>query len=391
MISFGQIFDALQEPSLEPIQIRLQKLLVLKLTDGSFKPGDAFPSETILCEKLKLGPDIIHSVMHGLIENRLIETTGTGELYVLGRFTPTASVSASPARQVVGLIANLANFHVYYGQMVAAFNQSLQKAGWETELAIHDEQIDKLREIIDQMLQRKVRAFSINPPWSGDIETLLNKLRAQGILVQLVGRPANYADCDYIGADHEQIGYQATRHLIDLGHTHIIYAGGVYHSTSQARAQGYVRAMNEAKLSPRIFNIHIHRPQPISPEFLPYLDSENTPTALWREMVRHRITAAFCFNHEEAIWIYNEIRKFNLLVPRDISLITVDKPPVTGFMGASLTTYALPGEEMGRQAAALLLRRLGGETFAPQKILLPGDLILKTSTSAPREWRASRG
>jgi DNA-binding LacI/PurR family transcriptional regulator len=386
MIDLKQVFDSLQEPSFEPIQTRLQRLLVLKLTDGSFKPGDTFPSEAVLHEKLKLDLDVIHSVMQGLIDNKLIEITTQGELYVLSQSTPTV-----PGRQVVGLIANLANFHVYYGQMVAAFNHGLQKAGWETELAIHDEQIDKLREIIEQMMQRNVRAFSINPPWGVDMASILKNLRAQGVLVQLVGRQSNYSDCDYIGADHEQIGYQATRHLIELGHTHIIYAGGAYHATSHERVRGYVKAMSESGLQARIFNVHTYRPQPISPEFQPYLDPENTPTALWREMVRHRITAAFCFNHEEAIWIYNEIRKFNLLVPRDISLITVDKPPVTGFMGASLTTFALPGEEMGRQAATLLLRRLAGEDFAPQKILLPGDLILKSSTSAPREWRASRG
>jgi LacI family transcriptional regulator len=91
-------------------------------------------------------------------------------------------------------------------------------------------------------------------------------------------------------------------------------------------------------------------------------------------------------------WRLHKIcQSISLLVPRDISLITVDKPPVTGFMGASLTTFALPGDEMGRQAANLLLRRLAGEDFPPQKILLPGNLILQSSTSAPHEWRASRG
>jgi DNA-binding LacI/PurR family transcriptional regulator len=314
MIDLKQVFDVLQEPSFEPLQTRLQKLLVLKLTDGSFKPGDVFPSEAVLHEKLKLGLDVIHPVMQGLIENRLIEMTTQGKLYVLGQSNSSEAAMSAPTRQVVGLIANLANFHVYYGQMVAAFNQSLQKAGWETELAIHNEQYDTLCEIIHQMMQRDVRVFSMNPPWGVDMGSFLNDLRAQGVLVQLVGRQTNYPDCDYIGADHEQIGYQATRHLIELGHTHIIYAGGAYHSTSHERVRGYVRAMNEAKLSARIFNVHNYRSQAVSPEFQPYLDPENTPTALWREMVRHRITAAFCFNHEEAIWIYNEIRKFNLLV-----------------------------------------------------------------------------
>jgi DNA-binding LacI/PurR family transcriptional regulator len=232
-----------------------------------------------------------------------------------------------------------------------------------------------------------VRAFSINPSSGSDLRPILDDLRTQGIPLQLVGRWIDYPDCDFIGVDNQQIGYLAVRHLVELGHSQIIYVGAASYSTSQERARGYIKAMREAGLSPRIFSVRMRSNDPALPEFQPYVDRENTPTALWREMVRHRITAAFCFNYDDATWVYNEIRKFNLTVPRDISIVAVDNPPAAGYMGNTLTTFALPGEEIGHQAAGLLLRRLAGEDFSPQKILLPGKLILHTSTSTPREWR----
>jgi LacI family transcriptional regulator len=51
--------------------------------------------------------------------------------------------------------------------------------------------------------------------------------------------------------------------------------------------------------------------------------------------------------------------------------------------GAQLTTFALPGEQIGEQAARLVLRRLAGETFAPQRVLLPVRFIQRRSTAAP--------
>jgi LacI family transcriptional regulator len=390
MINLNQLFDLLQEPSSTPIRLRLRDALVRQLTDGTVKPGEAFPSEAILQSKLKVGLDVIHEVIQGLIDTGLIERVASGEIYVLGK-PQAAPDSPAQASQIVGLVASQSVFHVYYGQMAATFNQTLQKAGWTAEMALYNEQLDSLREIIDQMLKRNVRAFSINPPAGADIRSMLNDLRTQGAVVQLVGRGTDYPDCDFIGVDNKQIGYLATRHLIELGHTRIVYVGGASYATNCDRTSGYVKAMSTAGLPPRIFNIHTHRHIPVVPEFQRYLDPENTPTALWREMVRHRVTAAFCFNYDDATWVYNEIRKFNLIVPRDVSIITVDNPPAGGYMSAALTTFALPGEEMGRQAANLLLRRLAGEDFPPQKIELPGDLIVHSSTSAPREWRATQG
>jgi LacI family transcriptional regulator len=305
-----------------------------------------------------------------------------------GSEKPNSSASIQP---IVGFIVTEYNFCVYYAQMVAAFSQYMQKAGMVVEMAYHNDQFENLRKIVDEMLERNVRTFLINPLLSEDIRPILDDLHARGAVVQLMGRWIDYPDCDFIGTDNRQIGYLATRHLIELGHTRIVYVGAASNPTSYDRASGYVNAMNEARLSPRIFHMHSYPHLPISPDFLPYLNPENTPAALWREMVRRQVTAVFCYNYDDADWVHQEIRKFNLFVPRDISIIAVDNPPAARYMGHLLTTFLQPGEEMGRIATDLLLRRLAGENFPPQKILLPGQLVLHSSTSAPRDWRVAHG
>jgi DNA-binding LacI/PurR family transcriptional regulator len=83
------------------------------------------------------------------------------------------------------------------------------------------------------------------------------------------------------------------------------------------------------------------------------------------------VTAAFTFNDATASWVQKEIRNLNLSVPRDLSLISVDNMPYADFFDAPLTTFALPGEQIGEEAARLILRRLAGEAFPPQRVLLP--------------------
>jgi DNA-binding LacI/PurR family transcriptional regulator len=43
----------------------------------------------------------------------------------------------------------------------------------------------------------------------------------------------------------------------------------------------------------------------------------------------------------------------------------------------------VPGQIAGEEAARVVLRRLAGETFAPQRVLLPARLIQRRSTAAP--------
>jgi LacI family transcriptional regulator len=377
MLDINRVSADLQEPSPASLRVRLRDALATQLTDGTLKPGDPFPPEAILQENLEIEPDVIHQVLQSLIDAGLIKAIAGDGNYVLGKTNP------SP-HQTVGLLTGKSVFHIYYGNMAATFNQCLQTAGWGLALDIHKDQIDTLRETVERMLNRNVRAFAINPPSGVDIRPVLDDLHARGIIVQLVGRWTDCAGCDYVGVNNEQIGCQATQHLIELGHTRIVYVGGASYSTSYERTRGYVKTMQKAGLQPRIFNIHEHRGIPISAEFQAYLDPEDTPTALWREMVRHRVTAAFCFHYDAATWVYNEILKFNLRVPRDVSLIAASNLPAAWDVSVPLTTFGLPGEEMGRQAASLMLRRLAGEDFPPQKVLLPGQLILRSSTGVPR-------
>lgn len=87
------------------------------------------------------------------------------------------------------------------------------------------------------------------------------------------------------------------------------------------------------------------------------LDSDAIPTAI------------ICINDEVAVGALQALRAAGLAVPRDVSLVSFDDSPLAQVTEPPLTSIALPQEELGRTAAALLLA--GAAPQEPVRIPMP--------------------
>jgi LacI family transcriptional regulator len=68
------------------------------------------------------------------------------------------------------------------------------------------------------------------------------------------------------------------------------------------------------------------------------------------------------------------------LVPgRDIAVIGFDNIPEAALSRPALTTVAVGGRQIGQEAANLLLRRIKAPDGAPETIVLPPRLIIRSS------------
>ena len=83
---------------------------------------------------------------------------------------------------------------------------------------------------------------------SPGVEELVDRLREHHVIVVLLTRYLGTSlDLDYIGADNERIGREATQHLIQLGHTRMVHFAGTDSSTGHDRAFGYVRSCHACR------------------------------------------------------------------------------------------------------------------------------------------------
>jgi len=339
-----------------PLYERLRAAINAQITDGTLKTGEALPSEQDIEQRLGISHSTLLQAIRLLIEDGHLQSVPGAGTFVVRRDPKSISQPISHSR-VIGVLAEASSFYLYYGQLASVFNHRLRQAGYHVDLALYNSNPDDFVRLIDSFLAADATAIAINPPSWFDITELIHQLQASDIKVVLIGRRMDFPDVDYVGTDNRLLGYQATRHLIDLGHAKIINISIPRYSSAQDRAEGYVLAMLEAGLSPHIYPhpMYSYMENLPTPVHLIQYVKESDPAQVWTDMVNQDITAAFCFNDETAIWVQKGLRHFNLEVPKDISLVGVDNLPFV--FDVPLTTFALPGEAIGNKAAEILLKR----------------------------------
>lgn len=165
----------------------------------------------------------------------------------------------------------------------------------------------------------------------------------------------------------------AVDHLIRFGHRRIVYISDEKGDQSNRdRLGGYRMAHLEADLE---FDDGL------------VLKGDGTPEG-GRQVMQQILssgppsfTAVFCYNDQTAIGALHALRSRNLSVPGDISVVGFDDIFLSSFL--DLTTVSQPKFQMGQLAMEMMLKLIEGERLV-RNVVLPGDLVLRGTTAAPR-------
>lgn len=171
--------------------------------------------------------------------------------------------------------------------------------------------------------------------------------------------------------NNEKEAYKATEFLIKLGHRDIACITGPLNTLiAQQRLEGYKKALRDNNLSVR---------EELIVEGTFKLDSgfKALNVLLDRGI---SFTAIFACNDLMAIGAIKALRKRNLEVPDDISVMGFDGISLSEYIEPSLTTVAQPIYEMGRTAARLLLEGIKSEIEPKEHIILDAKIEIREST-----------
>ncbi|MDH5322244.1 MAG: LacI family transcriptional regulator, partial [Gammaproteobacteria bacterium] len=132
------------------------------------------------------------------------------------------------------------------------------------------------------------------------------------------------------GCDNEHGGYQATRHLLDLGRSRIAYIGrrALRSPEHAARYLGYVRALHSASMAP---NEKLRFPADNSEK----LGYEAVQKLL---AVGEPFDAIFAVTDLIAIGAMRALADHGISVPKDVSVVGFDDMPLAAHVSPSLTT-----------------------------------------------------
>ena len=182
-------------------------------------------------------------------------------------------------------------------------------------------------------------------------------------------------ECDTVVFDREDNTYQATRHLLDLGHRKI----GFYRAApsdlppTELRLQGFCRALAEQGLKPHkawLFHEGLNEEggELIAKKFLE---------------LKHRPSAMCIVNDTAAAMFIIQLRKAGIDVPSEVSVVSHDDTPIARCSAVPLTTATHPVEAIAHQVVAFLLSRLQGKYSGEQRCkIIRGELIKRQSCAA---------
>lgn len=173
-----------------------------------------------------------------------------------------------------------------------------------------------------------------------------------------------------IEVDQIQIGYLATKHLLNLGHQRIgCVSGSIGLKVNKQRYEGYKKALAEHGLSPNPNFIYCNSLSiECGSEALPYLLGQN-------------VSAIFAFNDIIAYGIYKECRNYNLSIPDDLSIVGVDDIPFSEILTPPLTTISQPIIQIANSSVSALLNMINHSNSKNNYICLQPILKVRASTT----------
>ena len=162
----------------------------------------------------------------------------------------------------------------------------------------------------------------------------------------------------YCGADYVTPTTALVSRAVGLGHKRFAYVGPTEGAESSIdRWQGFRAALSDGA------------------EMAAQLDAvEPSPDDMLEAIISSGATAAVFAELSDAVKVRGLARARDIEVPRDLSILVLGRHERAAETGTRFTTFHIPREEMGREAARMLVQRIEGDSSAEQ-VLLNCELV----------------
>lgn len=264
--------------------------------------------------------------------------------------------------QTLGVLFPHVN-NIFYGHAVRTIQMDARSSGFTVMLLTHQEEAKLQQEQLASLKRSQVDGVILIPA----AETNVAQVRALlgDTPVVAVDRSLG-SEVDSVVLDNYKAGREATEHLLEHRHSHIVSITAPYKlHPLQSRLKGYNDAM--AAAGKKMETIVWRDPAQLRSELCQVIQRKRRPA-----------TAILSISYSVTIAILSALRDSNIQL-HEIGFIGIDDMEFATFLNPSLTTVAQPSEQFARFAVEQLLRRTAGVKDSPVKMILPGQLMIRAS------------
>lgn len=272
------------------------------------------------------------------------------------------------------IVPDVSNF--FFNNVLQGVGPKARKHGYSVLLCDSHEDPEEERALLRMLISRRVDGILLASAQADWREHGLARRRPP--IVCFDRQPAGFRGRAVV-VDNIKASYEATRHLIELGHERIAtVAGPGFTLTGHGRLEGYRRALQEADIPAREGYI---RPGGFSmqggyraaEEILGLADPP---------------TAVFCANNRMTLGAMCALKDLGLSCPQAVSVCGCDAFDWSELFSPRLTMIVQPSHEMGQVAVDLLVEAIEAPDQQPEdsevsRVVLDAELRIGESTAPP--------
>ncbi len=258
--------------------------------------------------------------------------------------------------------------------IVRGIEEVLEPAGYGGLIVNTDNDPGRERTLIESLRSRQVEGLIVA---TALVEhPLLEQLARERVQMVMVNRRPGGIDVPSITPDDAAGIALAVEHLASLGHRRIAHlAGPTSTSTGVTRARAFRSAVHDLSLD-------------VDPALVVECSqwTEDAGAEALRGLLDagQRPTAVVAGNDLIALGCYDVFAERGISCPDDVSVVGFNDMPFLDKLRPPLTTVAIPHQQIGAEAARLLLDAIAEPDRPARSVLLPLSLVVRGSTAPPR-------
>ncbi|MGY5847791.1 LacI family DNA-binding transcriptional regulator [Salegentibacter sp. HM20] len=243
--------------------------------------------------------------------------------------------------------------HYFFTTVISGVEQVANEKGYNVIVCLSNNSFDREVLNLEMLANGSTDGFIISMAketmQKEDYHHLIEVVN-QGMPLVLFDRVSDQINCDKVIIDDVLGAKKAVQHLIDIGSKKIGLISTVdYISVGKLRTQGYLQALEENGI---LVDENL---------ILKIEDMERSEEEIRKFFKRKEVDALFAVNEHFAVSAIRVLKENGLEVPTDVSVIGFTDGELSKRFIPSLTTVSQHGEQMGAEAARLLIDRLENE------------------------------
>lgn len=338
-----------------------------KILSGEYSVGEQIPTEFAMQEMYNVSRHTVRKAILELANEGFLRSSKGSGTYVSNQYQLRAGGNSN--KKTIGVITTYISDYIF-PSIIRGIEGRLNEDNYSLLLASTNNEIEQEKKALEMMLSSGIDGLIVEPTKSNlynpNIAYYLS-LKEQDVPFIMINAYYKELDVPFLCLDDVQSSYLATNELISKGHTQIGLIAKMDDLQGKYRMKGYIKALEAAKL-------------PFQPELVLSFNTETKPdlcTNLKDFLHKHKdeLTAIVCYNDEVGFELVNVCRQLDIPIPDKLSVIGQDNSYIAKNAYIKLTTLTHPQEQMGRDAADWVIKKLQGKKDLPDQTYYQPELI----------------